>query len=264
MGSAKNILVKPIKSQLASALIKRVHYSGKVTTNSQLSLGVYYAGKLEGAMQFGPPLDRRKVLHLVKGTAWNQVLELNRMAFTDALPRNSESRALGIAFRMFKKHRPDIKWILSFSDATQCGDGTIYRASGFLLTGIKQNTGVFQLPTGEVVQRMSLETASPSAIQKRLRAQLGMYTQPAAALVKAAGGRPIPGYQMRYIKFLDPAWVDRLTVNTIPFEQIPDDVRMYRGKKMRRPTKRDPEDHSGKGGADPTPTLHSPTHLAGD
>jgi hypothetical protein len=108
--------------------------SGKVVNNSQISIGVFIGGALEGAMQFGPPLDKRKLLGLVEGTPWNGMLELNRMAFSDALPRNSESRAMAVAFRMLRKHRPDIKWILSFSDGTQSGDGAIYRASGFVLT----------------------------------------------------------------------------------------------------------------------------------
>ena len=64
---------------------------------------------------------------------------MNRLAFTDMLPRNSESRALGIALRMIRKHYPHIEWIVSFADACQCGDGTIYRAAGFILTAIKIN-----------------------------------------------------------------------------------------------------------------------------
>ena len=49
------------------------------------------------------------------------------MAFSDRLPRNSESRALAIAFKMIRKHYPHIEWVISFADGTQCGDGTIYR-----------------------------------------------------------------------------------------------------------------------------------------
>ena len=138
MASAKDLVVKPIGSKDAAELVRRIHYSGKVTQNSQLHLGVFLDGRLEGAMQFGPSMDKRKMLGLVPGTGWNGFLELNRMAFSDRLPRNSESRALGVAFRMIRKHYQHIEWIVSFSDATQCGDGTIYRASGFVLTGIKR------------------------------------------------------------------------------------------------------------------------------
>lgn len=146
MSDVKNIVLKPITSKEANAFVKRVHYSGKVVQNSSLHIGVYYMGKLEGVMQFGSPLDKRKMLPLVSGTEWHQMLELNRMAFTETLPRNSESRAIAIAMKLIAKHAPQVKWVLSFADATQCGDGAIYRASGFVLTSIKQNGQLYRLP----------------------------------------------------------------------------------------------------------------------
>jgi hypothetical protein len=178
-------------------------------------------------MQFGPPWDRRKVLHLVHGATWESVIELNRMAFGEALPRNSESRALGIAFRMFRQRAPQVKWCLSFADGTQCGDGTIYRAAGFELTGIKVNSGIVVRPDGTIGSSVSGG--------------------------KLIGGTPLEGFQLRYIKFIDPTWRDRLAVPVIPFERIPEDARMYRG--MRRAEGR-AGDHPARGGASPTPTLH--------
>lgn len=46
MATAKDIIVKPITAKAANALVKSVHYSGKVVPNSQLHLGVYLNGKL--------------------------------------------------------------------------------------------------------------------------------------------------------------------------------------------------------------------------
>ena len=146
LATAKGLIVKAIMANEANALVKRVHYSGKVVQNSQLHLGVFLQGKLEGAMQFGPSLDKRKLQGLVEGTPWNGFIELNRMAFTDKLPRNSESRALGVALRMLKKHAPHLQWVVTFADACQCGDGTIYRAAGFVLTSCKVNQQLYQLP----------------------------------------------------------------------------------------------------------------------
>ena len=146
MTSAKDVIVKPIKSSAANALVKRVHYSGKVVANSSLHFGAFLNGKLEGVMSFGSPMDKRKTLPLVKDTKWTGMLELNRMAFSDRLPRNSESRCMSIAFKLIRKYYPHIEWILSFSDGTQCGDGTIYRASGFVLTQVKENSSLYQTP----------------------------------------------------------------------------------------------------------------------
>jgi len=40
---------------------------------------------------------------------------------------------------------------------TQCGDGTIYRASGFFLTGLKVNNQIWAAPSGEVTTGRLLE-----------------------------------------------------------------------------------------------------------
>lgn len=156
MASAKDLIVKPICASDANRIVKSLHYSGKVVQNSQLHLGVFLNGRCGGAMQFGPSLDKRKIQPLVSGTLWNEFLELNRMAFADWLPRNSESRCIAYAMRWIRTTYPHIKWIVSFADGTQCGDGTIYRASGFVLTGIKENDQIWQAPSGEVFNDTSI------------------------------------------------------------------------------------------------------------
>lgn len=257
MGDAKAITVRPISAAEAREVVRRIHYSGKVVNNSTLHLGVFLNGALLGAMQFGSPLDRRAVLPLVEGTEWNQMLELNRMAFDDRLPRNSESRAMGVAFRLIKRHRPDIKWILSFSDGTQCGDGAIYRASGFVLTAIKRSDGLFRMPDGTVLQRLAFEPGQSKAGQS-WRSLAKMPTQPAAAVARAVGGVPIPGYQLRYIKFLDPTWLPRLTVPVLPFSAIDAaGARMYRGNRPGSIGADAPPDQGGEGGQQPTSGLQS-------
>ena len=148
MGRALEIDVRVIPSSLANPFVKRVHYSGKVVNNSTLHFGVFLDGAMHGVMSFGAPTDKRKVLGLVEGTPWNGMLELNRMAFDDYLPRNSESRAISIAMKLIKKNAPHVKWILSFADGCQCGDGTIYRASNFILTQIKRNNTLRYDPQG--------------------------------------------------------------------------------------------------------------------
>ena len=209
-------------------------------------------------MQFGSPLDRRKMLPLVRGTGWNEMLELNRMAFSERLPRNAESRAMSIAFRMIKKHRPDIRWVLSFSDATQCGDGAIYRAAGFVLTAIKRNKNCAMLPSGRSIHKMTLEsnpTRSRPELGGRSYADVtgGKYDFP--TYCRAAGATVMQGYMLRYIKFLDPTWAERLTVRVIPFSEIPSAARMYRGH--RRQPVEGMSDQDTEGGADPTLALHS-------
>ena len=61
MATAKDIYVAPISSADAAALVRRVHYSGKVVQNSQLHFGVFLDGRLEGAgMYRGEKVTRGK------------------------------------------------------------------------------------------------------------------------------------------------------------------------------------------------------------
>ena len=247
MASAKDIIVKPITAQAANEVVKRIHYSGKVVQNSQLHLGVFLDGKLEGAMQFGPSLDKRRMQGLVSGTGWNGFIELNRMAFNEFLPRNSESRALGVAVRLIRKTYPHIEWIVSFSDGAQCGDGTIYRASGFSLTGIKKNTSIWIAPSGETFSRTSLTDQNSKQQKQKAREIVSRTTVIKGGHAAKAGGgasmkkykdagwEPIPGFQLRYIYFLNPAARERLSVPVLPFSKISDmGASMYKGEKITR------------------------------
>lgn len=262
MASAKDIILRPITRREADAVIKRLHYSGKVVNNSQLHIGVFLGASLEGAMQFGPPLDKRRMLGLVEGTPWDGMLELNRMAFSDALPRNSESRALSIAMRLLRKHAPQVQWVVSFSDGAQCGDGTIYRASGFVLTQIKRNDQMWRSPGGDVFARMSLTHFECPNVRAKANAEAGVDRRVGGLTMRPyieAGWKPIPGFQLRYVYFLDPTARERLTCPVLPFSDIDKlGARMYRGRRVGSDTSDTPGDQPGEGGATPTPTLEEP------
>ena len=202
MGKVKEIEVRFIQSKTANEFVRKHHYSGKVVNNSQLHFGCYYKGLLHGVMSFGPPLDKSKVIGLVKGTGWSEMIELNRMAFDDFLPRNSESRCLAVAFKIIRKKYPFIKWVLSFSDGAQSGDGTIYRATGFVLTQIKQNTANIVMPDGEIISSLTVtskpdEPATQNICKKYNIKIKGATHKP----LLDAGGKYIPGFQLRYIYF---------------------------------------------------------------
>ena len=245
MGDAKRLIVKPISAKDAGRIVQSLHYSGKTVQNSQLHLGVFLDGRCGGAMQFGPSTDKRRMLGVVEGTLWNEFIELNRMAFADWLPRNGESRALGFAFRWMRKSYPQIKWCVSFADGTQCGDGTIYRASGFNLIGIKQNVSLLRMPDGSIVSDKTLNNAN-----YKIKGQSAGYW-------KKHGASALLGFQLKYIYFLDPTARERLTVPILPFSEI--DRRgagMYKGKKrVRSEDSGTSGDQPEGGGANPTRTL---------
>jgi hypothetical protein len=213
MGRAKEIIVKVIPSKIANEFVKKHHYSGKVVNLSNLHFGAFLDDKLHGVMSYGPPMDKRNVLKLVESSnstvneKWNEMLELNRMAFDDYLPKYSESRCIAISVRLLKKNAPHVKWILSYSDATQCGDGTIYRASGFCLTQINRNSTIYKLSSGEVVAKRG------------------------DSKYNFNGARPLTGYQNRYIYLIDKSC--KITSAIIPFSEIDKmGAGMYKGQKI--------------------------------
>lgn len=305
--SAKDIRVAPIAAADARAFVKAHHYSGKVTNNSQLHLGAFMGPRLVGVAQFGPPMDRSKLVGLVRGTPWNGMMELNRLAMVDATPKNTESRFLSVCFRLIRKHAPHVQWIVSFADGTQCGDGTIYRAAGFVLTGIKKNTQIWQMPDGEVVAetvfmdgakgggKLKEKYGKPEGVPRaqwlrslggetvarltatdtrrparakllsRMTVTKGGHTGEASGSASmapfvAAGARPLPGFQLRYLYFLDPTARERLTVPVLPFSEIERrGAGMYLGKPRARSIDSDaPAVQAGEGGANPTRALQTP------
>ena len=291
MGGAKDIWLAPISAKDGHAFIRQHHYSGKSVQNSQLHLGIFLAGRMLGALQFGPSLDKRKLIGLVAGTRWNEFIELNRLALIDDTPKNTESRALAMAMRIIRKQYPHIQWVVSFADATQCGDGTIYRASGFVLTGLKKNTQIWEAPNGRICEDTSIRpgigssksfnevqagaresrtslTDGRSKTQQREAIRLSRVSSVKAGNIrdtgassmkqfKDAGFKPLEGFQLRYIYFLDPTARERLTVPEIPFSQITaKGATMYLGKRP-KDSSEPPATHAGEGGAAPTRTLQN-------
>lgn len=235
MGRAKEITLKVIPSKLANDFVKKHHYSGKVTPNSQLHFGAFLDGDLHGVMSYGPSLDKSKIVGLVEGTGWNDFLELNRMAFDDYLPKFSESRCISQSIKMIKKNAPNIKWVISFADGCSCGDGTIYRASNFVLTGIKENSNMCQLPNGLKVHQMGLQSC-PTTPKDYLGGKCffditgGKFDF--KLFVEKTGAKILNGFQLRYIYFIDKRYRERLTVAEIPFSRIDElGAGMYKGVK---------------------------------
>jgi hypothetical protein len=223
MGRAKEIIVKVIPAKIANEFVKIHHYSGKFVQNSSLHFGAFLDDKLHGVLSYGSSLDKSKTIGLVNPTKWNEYLELNRMAFDDYLPKNSESRVISITLKLIKKNAPQIKWILSYSDGCDCGDGTIYRASGFYLTLIKPNSDLFLLPNGKKIHSMTIKSS------KSLMNRYGNWKK--YLDTEFSGWKKIQGNQLRYIYLIDKTC--KISVPILPFSKIDEmGAGMYKGEKI--------------------------------
>ena len=127
----------------------------------------------------------------------------------------------------------------------------IYRASGFALTGIKKNTQMLLMPNGRIVAKKTLDNPNHMTSTGKF----------GSSKAKEDGACPLPGFQLRYIYFLNPAARSRLTVPVLPFSEIQRrGAGMYLGKPKRADSMGghasgfQPEE----GGSTPTSALHSP------
>lgn len=234
MGRAKDIIVKVLPAKIANEFVKKHHYSGKVVPNSTLHFGCFLDGKLHGVMSYGCSMQKSSIIGLVQPCLWNEMLELNRMAFDEYLPKYSESRCISISIKLIKKNAPHIKWIISYADGCQCGDGTIYRASGFQLTGIKQNTTMLLMPNGQIMADKTLNNSN-----YKTKGQSAGYW-------KRNGAKAIEGKQLRYIYLIDKTC--KITVPILPFSKIDEmGAGMYKGEKVTLKSRKIPATLAHKG-----------------
>lgn len=242
MDRVKEIQLKVIPANVANDFVKKHHYSGKVVPNSNLHFGAFLDGKLHGVMSYGPSLCKNVMLGLVEGTGWNEFIELNRMAFDDYLPRNSESYCIAKSLKLIAKYAPQIKWVVSFADGCQCGDGTIYRASNFLLTGIKKGEHFYRLPNGESYTALTMKLhgwggqLAKCCTKELFNEIVGTRVGNAECidrLMTTIGATKLQGYSLRYMYFIDKSCRSKLTVPILPFSKIDElGAGMYKGENI--------------------------------
>tara|TARA_R110002073_G_scaffold104211_1_gene235646 strand:- start:80 stop:802 length:723 start_codon:yes stop_codon:yes gene_type:complete len=240
MGRAKEIIVKVIPSKIANDFVKKQHYSNKIAATAELHFGCFLDKKLIGVVQYGRPINKYLHINLVNGTKWNEFLELNRMVMLNDTPKNTESRILAITFKLIKKNAEHIKWVMTFADAIQCGDGTIYRASGFKLIAINKSQQLYVLPDSSTMHLMGLQGGNYGKHRKDMLKK--GYTSAKKYMTEVLKGVQLKGQQIKYIKLLK----NNLELNCkiLPFSEIDKQgAGMYKGEKItlkeRKENKRD-------------------------
>jgi hypothetical protein len=228
MGRAKEIILKVIPSKVANDFVKKHHYSGKVAATAELHFGCFLNNRIIGVVQYGRAINKYLHINLVDGTLWNEFMELNRMVLIDDTPKNSESRILGITFKLLKKYAPQIKWVMTFADAIQCGDGTIYRASGFKLIAINKSMQLYKLPNGDTLHLMGLQGGEYGKHRKNMLKS--GYTSAKKYMIEVLKGEPLQGQQIKYLKLLHQNL--KLNCEILPFSKINEmGAGMYKGEK---------------------------------
>lgn len=198
----QDLAVHPIPFAMARDLLVREHYRHSLPGGSVLAFGVFVGPRLRGALTFGsgPTHGHR----LVEGAQPDDGITLTRLWLGDGLPKNGESRVLGIILRALRRETP-LKFVLTYADPSAGHLGGIYQATNFMYTGLGEAMPLFDLGDGVLRHSRSLGHSFGShGIAHFARHGVTLRTLPQAR-------------KHRYVYFLDPTWRSRLRVPVLPY-----------------------------------------------
>ena len=198
----QNIVVKPISHAVAKALVVRHHYLHSLPGGTLLAFGVFVGMCLMGVLTIG--CGPSQAYRLVEGACSDDCAVLTRLWLSDDLPKNSESRVIGVVLRALQRNT-SLKFVISYADPSQGHVGTIYQATGWIYTGLSDATPLYDIGDGVPRHSRSLSHALGTHSIKYLRG----HDIDAKVLPQAA--------KHRYIRFLDPTYRMRLRVAELPY-----------------------------------------------
>jgi hypothetical protein len=192
----------PIPREVAKELIVAHHYSHSLPGGTKMTFGIFLDGRLLGALVFGVgPYYGYK---LVNGASSDDAVTLTRLWLADELPKNSESKILGVALRSLMKET-SLKFVIAYSDPAFGHLGIIYQATNWLYTGLSYATGLYDIGDGVLHHSRSLAHQLGSHSIHYLTSQ-------------GINAKIIPQQaKYRYIYFLDESWRSRLAVPILPY-----------------------------------------------
>ena len=124
-----NYDVKKIPCKLAKEYIIKHHYSHGCHNGPSPCYGLFDKDKLIGVLMFATPCSEN-VRASVFGEEYKScVTELHRLHILDVTPKNTESWFISRCLKLLQVDKPQIKAVISFSDATEGHTGIIYQAT---------------------------------------------------------------------------------------------------------------------------------------
>jgi hypothetical protein len=201
----QSFTVQPIPFVLARRLLEREHYLHSYPGGTDLAFGVFVSNRLLGALTLGA--GPANGYALVEGATLKDCLSLSRLWLSDELPRNSESRFIGVVLRHLRKHTT-LKFLVSYADPAQGHVGTIYQATGWVYTGLSQATPLYDIGDGRHYHSRSLSHHFGSHGLSHFKHH--------GICVKLVPQQA----KHRYLYFLDPAWRGRLKGPELPYPKL--------------------------------------------
>ena len=191
----QSLMVRPVPIRTAKSLVQRHHYLHSLPGGTQLAFGVFLGTSLLGALTLG--VGPANAHRLVDGAGPRDCATLTRLWLSDDLPKNSESRVIGIVLRSLRKYT-ELKFLLSYADPAQGHLGTIYQATGWLYTGLSSAMPLYDVGDGKLRHSRSLAHAFGTHSLRHFAGH-GVDVKLVAQVAKH-----------RYVYILDRSWRNRL------------------------------------------------------
>lgn len=169
--SAGKLVVADLDKRILRDMIARNHYS-RTCTMITVGYGVWYDGVLSGGIVFSIGTGKYANKYCPICKPW-EIIELTRLWLADYMPKNSESRVIGVALRVLKKGRGRFRAVLSYADETFGHIGTIYQATNFRYMGMSAINDRRVVIGEKVYSARSLNSRFGTSSIRRLRKILG-------------------------------------------------------------------------------------------
>ena len=198
----QTVNVQPIPVLLARQLVEKHHYLHSLPGGTSLAFGAFTGSRLRGALTLG--VGPLKAHSLVQGASPKDCLTLTRLWLYDELPKNSESRFIGVVLRFLRRYT-SLKFLVSYADPAQGHLGGIYQATNWVYTGPSEAMPLYDIGDGKARHSRSLSHAyGTHSVQHFSRHGVLVKLVPQQA-------------KHRYLYFLDGAWRGRLEVPELAY-----------------------------------------------
>jgi len=138
--------IRSITKNIAKKMVIKYHYS-KRWTKCTVALGLFYRTgkehaffdemeeKMVGVIIYSDPIGRLTGQSISDKIDRTEVFELTRLFIHDGYGSNIESWFISQSFNWLRKHRPEIKALISYASPVEGHSGTIYQATNWIYQG---------------------------------------------------------------------------------------------------------------------------------
>jgi len=200
--SIKALRVEPVLPRIVHDIVAQRHYLHSMPAAARKCFGIYFDNELTGAVVFTS--GARQGYKLLSAAKPQEVATLARLWLIDDLPKNAESRVIGIVLRYLSR-QTDWKLLLSYADPNAGHVGTIYKATGWIYLGQQEPSSYLDLGDGKLLHpRTVYERYGSNAVGHLRRTGIDARRRPVAS-------------KHRYAYVLHPAWRWRLRDMAQPY-----------------------------------------------